>query len=53
MAEISRRNFIKIAGVGCAGVALAGLSGCSGGSSSSTSGADVVVYGKVYTSNAS
>ena len=52
MTEISRRNFIKIAGVGCAGVALAGLSGCSGGSSSS-SAADVVVYGKVYTSNTS
>ena len=50
MAEISRRTFIKYAGVGCAGVALVGLTGCSGRSSSATI-ADTVVYGKVYTSN--
>ncbi len=35
MSELSRRNFVKIAGAGCAGVALAGLAGCSGTSSSS------------------
>ena len=50
MTEISRRKFVKFAGVGCAGLALGGLAGCSGGSSSSTV-ADTVVYGRVYTSN--
>ncbi len=55
MAEISRRKFVKLAGVGCAGVALGGLVGCSGASSSSSfeAIADTVVYGKIYTSNAS
>ena len=54
MKELTRRNFIKYAGVGCAGVALTGLAGCSSGSSTSSSStvADTVVYGKVYTSNA-
>ena len=55
MAEISRRKFVKLAGVGCAGVALGGFVGCSGASSSSSfeAIADTVVYGKIYTSNAS
>ena len=52
MTEISRRKFIKFAGVGCAGVALGGLAGCFGASSSSGV-ADTVVYGKIYTSNSS
>ncbi len=52
MADISRRNFVKYVGVGCAGLALSGLAGCSGAASSSTV-ADTVVYGKVYTSNSS
>ncbi len=49
MIEISRRNFVKYAGVGCAGIALGGgLTACSSGSSAV---ADTVVYGKIYTSN--
>ena len=52
MTAISRRKFIKYAGVGCAGAAFVAMSGCSGLSSSS-SFADTVVYGKVYTSNSS
>ncbi len=49
---LSRRTFVKYAGIGCGGLALAGFSGCAGGPSTSTV-ADTVVYGKVYTSNAS
>ncbi len=52
MTAISRRKFIKYAGVGCAGAAFVAMAGCSGLSSSS-SFADTVVYGKVYTSNSS
>ena len=49
MDEISRRSFIKYAGAGCASIALGGvLAGCS---NSSSSVADTVVYGKIYTSN--
>ncbi len=56
MSHITRRSFIKAAGIGCAGAVLAGgLAGCSsnGGSSggSSPEAADTVVYGKIYTSN--
>jgi predicted amidohydrolase YtcJ len=51
MKELTRRNFIKYTGVGCAGVVLCGLAGCSTGSTSSSEIADTVVYGKIYTSN--
>ncbi len=54
MRDISRRGFVKIMGAGCAGVALAGVAGCSpSGAGSSSNVADTVVYGKIYTSNAS
>jgi predicted amidohydrolase YtcJ len=49
MKEITRRDFLKVTGVGIGGLALAGMAGCS--SSSSSSVADTVVYGKIYTSN--
>ena len=52
--NISRRDFIKVAGVGAGAIALAGLTGCSSnsdGTASSENAADTVVYGKVYTSN--
>ncbi len=49
MKQVTRRDFVKIAGVGAASVALTGLSGCA--SSSSSNAADTVVYGKIYTSN--
>ena len=63
MTNISRRNFVKVAGVAGATAALGGMSagaltGCSGSGSNSASSsnnstvADTVVYGKIYTSNA-
>lgn len=52
MTKILRKNFIKQAIIVCLCIcmALAGLTCCSGESSSSTV-ADMVVYGKIYTSN--
>ena len=52
--NISRRDFIKVAGVGAGAIALTGLAGCSsnsGGTATSETVADTVVYGKIYTSN--
>ena len=51
MKQVTRRDFVKIAGAGASAVALTGLAGCSNGSSSSSNVADTVVYGKIYTSN--
>ena len=56
MGSISRRKFVKIAGVAGASIALGGLAGCSSAQSHSESAstvANTVVYGKIYTSNAS
>ena len=50
MKKISKKSIIKIAGVGCAGVALAGAAGYSCKHLHSPA-ADTVVYGKIYTSN--
>jgi predicted amidohydrolase YtcJ len=56
MADITRRNFLKVAGVAGASVALGGMVGCSSGSTGVAAApstvADTVVYGKIYTSNA-
>jgi predicted amidohydrolase YtcJ len=50
--KITRRNFLKAAGVMGAGMVLVGLPGCGSGSGGSNSkAADLVVYGKIYTSN--
>jgi predicted amidohydrolase YtcJ len=61
--NISRRNFVEVAGLGGAAALLAGCSSGAGSSSSSDSSsnskasadkaADTVVYGKIYTSNSS
>ena len=54
--NISRRDFVKVAGVGAGAIAFAGLTGCSnnsGGTATGSNAADTVVYGKVYTSNSS
>ncbi len=52
--NISRRNFLKVAGVVGATAAVGGMGGCSGSAASTASTvADTVVYGKIYTSNAS
>ena len=53
MTKKSKRTLIKYAGIGCAGVALAGGIAAFSRRSSSTSStvADTVVYGKIYTSN--
>jgi predicted amidohydrolase YtcJ len=59
MADITRRNFVELAGLGGAAALLAGCGSSSSGSSSSSSkassdkAADTVVYGKIYTSNSS
>ena len=57
--NISRRNFVELAGLGGAAALLAGCGSNGSGSSSSSSkassdkAADTVVYGKIYTSNSS
>ena len=59
MKDISRRNFVELAGLGGAAALLAGCGSNGSGSSSSSSkassdkAADTVVYGKIYTSNSS
>ena len=54
MSEITRRKFLKVAGVTAAGMVIVGLPGCGSESASSDSNeADLVVYGKIYTSNES
>ena len=54
--NISRRNFVELAGLGGAAALLAGCCSSGSGSSSKASSdkaADTVVYGKIYTSNSS
>ena len=56
MSNVSRRGFLKVAGVAGVGAAFANLAGCSSGgttSSDASKAADTVVYGKIYTSNSS
>ena len=57
MKDITRRNFVKVASVAGASVAIGGIAGCSSNTNSSSTSqstsavADTVVYGKIYTSN--